>query len=74
MTISADDDPTGDCEEQKVFFPSGFPIHVGDFGPLHPFTVIPTAGVEASATAAHPRFGAAGGGGGNRNTITKKVR
>jgi len=46
---------------KRVFFPSGFSIHVGDFGPLHPFTIIPTASSgEASATAAHPRFGAAG--------------
>ena len=61
LTISADDDPMGDCEEHKGVFPSGFPIHVGDFGPLHPFTIIPTAGGEASAAAAQPRFGAARG-------------
>ena len=69
MTISADDDPRGDCEEQKGFFPSGFPIHVEDFGPTYPFKVIPTASGEASAAAAQPRFGAAGGG--SRITITK---
>ena len=61
MTTSTDDGPMGDCEEQKGFFPSGFPVHVGDFGPIHPFTVIPTASGEASVAAAHPRFGAAGG-------------
>ncbi len=61
VTISADDNPTGDCEEQKGFFLSGFPIHIGDFGPIHPFTIIPTAGGEASVAAAQPRFGAVGG-------------
>jgi hypothetical protein len=56
----------------RGFFPSGFPIHVVDFGPLHPFTIIPTASGEASAAAAQPRFGAAGGG--NRISITKGLR
>jgi hypothetical protein len=53
--------PGATARDRRVFFPSGFPIHVVDFGPLHPFTVILTAGGEASAAAAQPRFGAAGG-------------
>ena len=61
VTISADDDPMGECEEQKGVFSSGFSIHVGDLGPIHPFTFIPTACGEASAAAAQPRFGAARG-------------
>ena len=52
---------------RRGFFPSGFPIHVVDLGPLHPFTVIPTAGGEASAAAAPPRFGAAGGAAASRS-------
>ena len=42
-------------------FPSGFPRHVADLGPIHHFTVIPTAGGAASAAAAKPRIAAAGG-------------
>jgi hypothetical protein len=51
----------------RGFFPSGFPFHVVAFDPLHPFTVIPTAGGEASAAAAQPRFGAAGGAAASRS-------
>ena len=48
---------------QRGVFPSGFPRHVADLGPIHHSTVIPTAGGAASAAAAQPRIGAAPGGG-----------
>ena len=47
---------------QMGVFPSGFPRHVADLGPIHHFTVIPTAGGAASAAAAQPRIGATRGG------------
>ena len=62
MTIFAADDPRGDCEElEEGGFFSGVPLHVVDFDPPHPLTGIPTAGGVASAAAAQPRIGAAGG-------------
>jgi hypothetical protein len=60
-TISAETDPGATARGSRGFFPSGFPIHVVDFGPPHPFTVIPTAGGTALAAAARPRIGAARG-------------
>ncbi len=47
---------------QMGVFPSGFPRHVADLGPIHNFAVIPTAGGAASAAAAQPRIGATRGG------------
>ena len=47
---------------QRGVFPSGFPRHVADLGPIHHSTVIPTAGGAASAAAAQPRIGATRGG------------
>ena len=43
------------------FFPAVSPHHVEDHGPIHHFTVIPTAGGATSAAAAKPRIAAAGG-------------
>ncbi len=63
VTISADSDQGRLRGGIRGFFPSGFPIHVVDLGPIHSFTVIPTAGGEASA----PRFGAAGGAAASRS-------
>jgi hypothetical protein len=59
--------PRATARGRREFFPSGFPIHVEDFGPIYHFTVIPTAGGEASAAAAQPRFGAAGGAAASRS-------
>ena len=38
----------GDCEEWRGVFPNGFSHHVEDVSPSHIFTVIRTAGGEAS--------------------------
>ena len=69
VTIFAADNPKDDCKELEGFFPSGFKLHVGNFGPPHPLTVIHTAVGEAPAAAAQSRIGAVGGG--SRITITK---
>ena len=61
VTIFAATNLRDGCEELERVFSSGFPLHVGDFGPPHPLTIIPTADGEASAAAAQPRIGAARG-------------
>jgi hypothetical protein len=48
--------PGATAEGLRRVFTGGFPHHVEEFIPSHPFTVIPTAGGVASAAAAEPRI------------------
>ena len=50
----------GECKERRGVFPSGFPYHVEDICPSHIFTIIPTAGGEASTAASIGRRGEGG--------------
>ena len=54
------------------FFSRGFPHHVEDHGPSHPFMAIPTVGGVVSAAVAQPRIEPAGGGGGVREYAIRR--
>ncbi len=68
VTIFATVTPQGRLQNARGGFSPGVsPHHVEDHGPIHHFTVIPTAGGATSAAAAKPRIAAAGGGSQSRS-------